>query len=103
MDNGQSQQTKKRAEQSVSELERRRLLRGGFLYKKGNWWMLRYHLDFKDDSGRIVHARPSVVIGLCVGLQALTKARAEREAWDGFLSKVDTFKDADRSGLMIRA
>jgi hypothetical protein len=71
------------------DLGRRRLQKNGHLYKENGWWRLRWREDVIGPDGEAARHRRSATLGPCEGPAGLTEKKAQRIAWDEYLSRVN--------------
>jgi len=84
------------------DMARRRLQKNGHLYKENGWWKLRWREDVVAADGTVRRARMSTVIARCEGPGALTQRKAQREAYDRVLSKVNQAELVPQSLMKLK-
>jgi hypothetical protein len=70
--------------------------------KKGNWLVLRYREDARNDDGSMRRIKRSSTIGLAEGPEKLTRKQAQHEAWERVLRHVNAEVSCPQSMMTLR-
>jgi len=71
------------------DMERRRPLQRGYLYRKGPSWMLQWREDVRTEDGRILRKKFKARIAPAAGPGAVSRREAERIAWREILARLN--------------
>ncbi|MCS7261047.1 MAG: hypothetical protein NZ765_09730, partial [Anaerolineae bacterium] len=71
------------------DMERRRPIQRGYLYRKGPSWYLQWREDVRCEDGRIERRKFKARIAPATGPGAVSRREAERIAWHEILSRLN--------------